>query len=80
MVHWLTKRINGEDPWLNAFVLDPGWVQTDMGNAAAHLYNLKEADITTDTSCDGMFKVLSASTKEKDGGKMIGWDGGVRVW
>ncbi|CAN9240602.1 unnamed protein product [Alternaria alternata] len=80
MVHWLTKRINGEDPWLNAFVLDPGWVQTDMGNAAAHLYDLKEADITTDASCDGMFKVLSASTKEKDGGKMIGWDGGVRVW
>ncbi|CAN9083303.1 unnamed protein product [Alternaria alternata] len=80
MVHWLTIRINSEDPWLNAFVLDPGWVQTDMGNAAAHLYNLKEADITTDASCDGMFKVLSASTKEKDGGKMIGWDGGVRVW
>jgi norsolorinic acid ketoreductase len=80
MVHWLTKRINGEDPWLNAFVLDPGWVQTDMGNAAAHLYDLKEADITTDASCDGMFKVLSAATKEKDGGKMIGWDGGVRVW
>ncbi|CAN9130528.1 unnamed protein product [Alternaria alternata] len=80
MVHWLTKRINGEDPWLNAFVLDPGWVQTDMGNAAAHLYDLKEADITTDASCDGMFKILSESTKEKDGGKMIGWDGGVRVW
>ncbi|KAL1799539.1 hypothetical protein ACET3X_003576 [Alternaria dauci] len=80
MVHWYTIRINSEDPWLNAFVLDPGWAQTDMGNGAAHLYGLEQAEITVDTSCDGMIKVISESTKEKDGGKMIGWDGGVRGW
>jgi norsolorinic acid ketoreductase len=22
--HWYTKAISAEDPWLNAFVIDPG--------------------------------------------------------
>lgn len=25
-VHWLTKRISGEDEWLCAFVMHPGYV------------------------------------------------------
>ncbi|KAF7940452.1 uncharacterized protein EAE98_000579 [Botrytis deweyae] len=34
-IHWLTKRMNVESPPLNAFVLDPGWFQTELGNAGA---------------------------------------------
>lgn len=34
---WYGIRINFEDAWLNTFVLDPGWVQTDMGNSGAKL-------------------------------------------
>lgn len=33
VVNWFIVRINSEDAWLNAFVMDPGWVQTDLGNA-----------------------------------------------
>ena len=27
MVHWLTKRINGEEETIAAFVVDPGYVE-----------------------------------------------------
>ncbi|KAI8932191.1 hypothetical protein NX059_011071 [Plenodomus lindquistii] len=78
LVNWFIVRINGEDTWLNAFVLDPGWVQTDLGNAGAHYFGAPHAELTIDASCDGMIKVLSETSKEKHGGKMIGWQGDVR--
>jgi NAD(P)-dependent dehydrogenase (short-subunit alcohol dehydrogenase family) len=78
MVNWLTVRINSEESWLNAFVLDPGWVQTDLGNGGAHHFGPEQAETPADASCDGMIKVISESTKEKNGGKMIGWEGGIR--
>ncbi|TGO53085.1 hypothetical protein BCON_0130g00300 [Botryotinia convoluta] len=31
-IHWLTKAIHREEPTLIAFPIDPGWVQTDLGN------------------------------------------------
>jgi norsolorinic acid ketoreductase len=80
MVNWFTVRINSEESWLNAFVLDPGWVQTDLGNAGAVHFGVEQAETTVDASCDGMVKVISESSKEKDGGKMVGWEGGVREY
>ncbi|KAF2993295.1 hypothetical protein E8E14_001049 [Neopestalotiopsis sp. 37M] len=75
-VNWYTVRINAEDAWLNAFVLDPGLVQTDLGLAGArHLGFPDEVCIPVDVSCDGMFKILAETSKEKHGGKMIGIEG-----
>lgn len=77
MLHWFTVRINGEDAWLNAFVLNPGWVQTDLGNAGARHFGLQEAETTVEESCDGMVEVLGQVTKERHGGKMVSWRGEV---
>ncbi|KAJ4349468.1 uncharacterized protein N0V89_008083 [Didymosphaeria variabile] len=39
--HWLIVRLHAEEEWLNAFVLDPGWVQTDLGQAGARGWGLR---------------------------------------
>ncbi|KAG8157440.1 hypothetical protein KVR01_012824 [Diaporthe batatas] len=79
-VNWLTIRINTEDEWLNAWVINPGWVQTDLGNAGARALGLESAFISVDESCDGMVKVIASSTKEKYGGKKVTYNGDIEVW
>ena len=80
MVNWYTIRINAEDDWLNAFVLIPGWVQTDLGDRGARALGLEKAFITVKESCDGMMDVLIGTSKEKHGGKMVGWNGQICPW
>ncbi|KAI1766298.1 hypothetical protein GGR53DRAFT_464534 [Hypoxylon sp. FL1150] len=78
--NWLTIRINTEDDWLNAPVLVPGWVQTDLGNAGAVGLGFEKASITVDESCDGMMKVLATTSKAKHGGKIVLYTGEVQGW
>ncbi|KAK7702212.1 hypothetical protein SLS64_009790 [Diaporthe eres] len=79
-VHWLTKRINGEEDSLTAFVLHPGFVQTEMGNASARLLGLEKAFIGVDESCDGIVQVIDAATKDSHGGKLWDNDGKQLTW
>lgn len=72
--------MNAEEDWLNAWVLIPGWVQTDLGNAGARGLGLEKAYIGVDESCDGMMEVLAAATKEKYGGKMVAYNGNFSGW
>ncbi|RFU78089.1 aflatoxin biosynthesis ketoreductase nor-1 [Trichoderma arundinaceum] len=77
IVNWYGVRINAEDEWLTAFVLEPGFVQTDMGNAAAQLFGIGEAPTTVEESVSGLFKVITTATKEKYGGKVVLYTGEV---
>ncbi|KAK8099058.1 uncharacterized protein PG998_012299 [Apiospora kogelbergensis] len=76
-VNWYTVRINAEDEWLNAFVINPGWVQTELGDRGARELGLEKAFITVKESCDGMINVLGGTNKEKHGGRMIAWNGDI---
>ncbi|RAH65496.1 NAD(P)-binding protein [Aspergillus aculeatinus CBS 121060] len=80
MVNWYGVRINAEDAWLNAFVLDPGWVQTDMGNAAAQGWGMEAAPTSVEESVGGMLEVLTTGTKERVGGKVVLYTGEVQEW
>ncbi|CAI7660229.1 unnamed protein product [Penicillium glandicola] len=80
IVNWYAVLINAEDNWLNAFVLDPGWVQTDMGNAVARFWGLEEAPETPENSITGMVEILSTGTKEQYGGKFVRYTGEVQEW
>ncbi|KAI1212634.1 NAD(P)-binding protein [Annulohypoxylon truncatum] len=76
-LHWFVVRINAEDEWLNAFALNPGWVQTELGNVGARGLGLEKAPVDLVESLDGMMKMLAITSKEKDGGKMVSYDGEV---
>ncbi|KAF4622766.1 hypothetical protein G7Y89_g14261 [Cudoniella acicularis] len=47
-VHWLTKKMNAEEEKLNAFVLSPGWCQTELGNTGEHAFGMEEAPVTVE--------------------------------
>ncbi|KXX80209.1 Norsolorinic acid ketoreductase [Madurella mycetomatis] len=79
-VAWFGVRINAEDEWLNTFVLDPGWVQTEMGNAAARMFGIAEAPTRKEDSVNGLYDVLTTATKEKYGGKVVLYTGEVQVY
>ncbi|KAL7905939.1 NAD(P)-binding protein [Trichoderma velutinum] len=77
MVNWYGVRINAEDEWLNAFVLDPGFVQTEMGNKAAQIFGMDEAPTSVEESVGGLFKVITTATKEIHGGKVVLYTGEI---
>ncbi|KAK5636494.1 hypothetical protein RRF57_012206 [Xylaria bambusicola] len=80
MVFWYGVRINAEEEWLNTFVFDPGWAQTDMGNESARNFGLEKATLTVDEVTDGLVQVLRTTSKEKHGGKAVSYTGEVQEW
>ncbi|KAI9147045.1 Norsolorinic acid ketoreductase nor1 [Paramyrothecium foliicola] len=79
-INWYGVRLHREDEWLNTFLLDPGWVQTDMGNTAAQGWGVAIAPVTIEESCDGAVRVITEATKEKYGGKMVLYTGEILPW
>ncbi|PSR80438.1 hypothetical protein BD289DRAFT_455306 [Coniella lustricola] len=77
---WYALRISSEDEWLNSYVLDPGFVQTEGGNSAAKTFGMEEAPTTVDESTEGLFNVISTATKEKFGGKVVLYTGEVQAY
>lgn len=58
-LHWIVKKIHAENPSLIAFPVHPGWVQTDMGNTAAHILGLAHAEITIEESVNGIVELVN---------------------
>ncbi|KAI0010984.1 NAD(P)-binding protein [Xylariaceae sp. FL0662B] len=79
-VHWLTKKMNAEEEQLNAFVVNPGFCQTDLGNRAAHLIGLEKAFVPVEESCPKVVQLIDGATKESHGGKLWDYNGKEMVW
>ncbi|GFF25334.1 aflatoxin biosynthesis ketoreductase nor-1 [Aspergillus udagawae] len=78
--HWYTKAISAEDPWLTAFAVDPGWVQTDVGNRGAAVFGFEKAAMTVEESTTGVVNVIDSSTRETHSGKLFKYDGDEKPW
>jgi norsolorinic acid ketoreductase len=81
-VNYVTKRIHLEnhDSNLTAFVVHPGWVQTEMGNYGAKVFGMEKADITLQESIDGLLKVFDQASREGTGGKFLDYTGAEVAW
>ena len=82
---WLTIRINAEDDWLNSFAINPGLVNTQLGETGVACLSgvwpvMASRLIGLDESCDGMMKVLASTSKEKHGGKLVRYTGETVEW
>ncbi|KAL2130928.1 hypothetical protein VTI74DRAFT_5753 [Chaetomium olivicolor] len=78
--HWLTKALHTEEPWLTAFPVDPGWVQTDLGQRGADAFGYEKAAITVDESVNGIIEVIDAATRNTHSGKMWVYTGVESPW
>ncbi|KAF1976720.1 hypothetical protein BU23DRAFT_11402 [Bimuria novae-zelandiae CBS 107.79] len=77
---WLIVRMHTEETWLNAINLDPGWVQTDLGQAGAKGLGFETAPTTVEESCNGMMVRLGETSRAAHGGKYVHWFGGEDEW
>lgn len=70
-LNYTIRRIHVEHDWLTATSLQPGWVQTDMGQFAAKCLGMESAPMTLEDSVAGCVKVIDAASKEKYNGEFV---------
>ncbi|KAK4493630.1 hypothetical protein PRZ48_004241 [Zasmidium cellare] len=82
-VHWMTKRIDGEEEKITAFVLDPGFVDTDMARKGAEILGVSLEGLgalTPEQSANGIKAVVDGASKEQTGGQMWNFKGEEVAW
>ncbi|KAK0637465.1 putative NADP(+)-dependent dehydrogenase [Bombardia bombarda] len=73
-LNYLVRRAHVENEWLTAFVINPGFAQTDMGNSGARHFGMEKAWITVQESVDGVVKLVD-NDGQATGGKFFNYDG-----
>ncbi|KAK7059776.1 NAD(P)-binding protein [Favolaschia claudopus] len=68
-VNILVKGLNAEHSKLVAFLVDPGWVATQMGDRGAKANGLPGAPVQIADSVKGILGRIDGATKEKSAGK-----------
>lgn len=73
-VNFVAGKIHREEDKLVVLPLQPGWVQTAMGQKAAGIVGLTADDVpvTIEQSVTGLVKLIDAAKKDSHSGKM--WD------
>lgn len=61
MLHWMVRKVHFDHPDIITFVLDPGFVQTDMGNDAARSFGMEKAYTTVEDSTNYLTSVVSTT-------------------
>jgi len=79
-LNFLVRKIHFENPELITFVISPGWVQTDMGNAGAKLTGMEAAPVTLQESINGMLSKIDHATREGTSGTFQSFDDTKYPW
>ncbi|GAA6008409.1 hypothetical protein JCM10207_000116 [Rhodosporidiobolus poonsookiae] len=69
-----------KDNKLTAFVLSPGFVQTDMGAVGAKRFGLEEAPVKLEDSLAGILKLVDDSTLDSHSGRFFDYTGEGLPW
>ncbi|KAK7534495.1 putative aflatoxin biosynthesis ketoreductase nor-1 [Phyllosticta citricarpa] len=80
VLHYILRKIHFEHANISSFPVDPGFVQTDMGNAGAAMFGLKEATTTIEDSVNYVVSTIDGATKEKTSGRFPTIEGGEFAW
>ncbi|KAJ5503935.1 Short-chain dehydrogenase/reductase SDR [Penicillium fimorum] len=80
ILHWIVCKIHYENEEFVSFVVDPGFVQTEMGNGGARTFGLEKAPQTIEESVVGIVKTIDEGTRESVGAQMHAWDGTQSPW
>jgi norsolorinic acid ketoreductase len=74
------RRVHVENDWLTAVALQPGWVQTEMGNFAAKSVGLESAPVKLEASVEGCMKVIDTASREKYAGEFVSSEEQTVLW
>ncbi|KAF8188729.1 NAD(P)-binding protein [Pholiota molesta] len=84
-LNWVTRKIHYENEWLVAFPQCPGPVETDLMKVMlaendTHSERLRRTMRQPNVTADILVDIISASTREKDGGQFHNIEGGRHQW
>lgn len=71
----LVRRTHFENPWLTAWVMNPGFVQTDNGNATAQAFGMEKAPHTQEQAVEALLSKLDGATRTETSGQFFNFDG-----
>ncbi|KAK4981173.1 NADP-dependent oxidoreductases 1 [Elasticomyces elasticus] len=77
--NYLVRKFHFENNWLISFIIDPGHVQTDMGDQGAKLMGRPEAPVTMERCIKGVTARIDEATKEKTSGHFVLHEDGSKV-
>ncbi|WVQ81962.1 hypothetical protein IAT38_004089 [Cryptococcus sp. DSM 104549] len=79
-VNYLVREIHFEEPKLTAFIIFPGFVETDMGRVAAASFGIEKTPQIVDEVTPLIFDLIEKATKETHGGLLWNYDGEKGAW
>ncbi|KAF4438725.1 ketoreductase [Fusarium acutatum] len=75
-----TRRIHFENRDLVAFSINPGWLQTDLGNHAAQSSGLSAAPVSVQDGVNGIVNVIDGATRNVTSGRFLSWENKELPW
>lgn len=79
-VNYAAVKFHNEDSKIVVVPVQPGWVQTDMGQRAADFAGVAQVPVTIEESVKGLMKVFDGATKCEISGTFPTFDGGIVSW
>lgn len=81
-VNFVAGKLHREEPKTVVIPVQPGWVQTAMGEKAAELNGMSASDVpvTLEQSVTGLVAVFDKATKEEHSGKFFDQNGEIVPW
>lgn len=74
-LNFLVRHVHLENPWLTAWVMNPGFVQTDNGFEAARAAGMDKPPQTIEESIIGLVKMIDHATRDETSGNFYSYDG-----
>ncbi|KAH7133772.1 hypothetical protein EDB81DRAFT_887583 [Dactylonectria macrodidyma] len=76
----LSLNIHSENPKLTVLVVDPGFLDTDMGNRGAKILGIEKPPHNAGDNAKAMVKLVDAATRETHSGKFWTFDSKEVPW
>ncbi|ROV94759.1 hypothetical protein VMCG_08857 [Cytospora schulzeri] len=74
-LNYLVRRTHFENPWLTAWTMNPGFVQTDTGNACAKAWGMGMAPHALEDIIPGLMRKVDEATRAETSGNFYNFDG-----
>ena len=79
-VNYAAVKFHHEDSKITVVPVQPGWVQTNMGQKAADIAGVAQVPVTIKDSIAGLMKVFDSATKSETSGTFPTFEGAIIPW
>ncbi|KAL4957459.1 hypothetical protein BDW69DRAFT_156141 [Aspergillus filifer] len=78
--NFMVRKIHAENEYLVTLAIDPGLVQTDLGDRAAQNYGLEKAPVTLEDCVNGAVAQIAKAEKSTTSGSFVNTSGEKVDW